>query len=109
MSQAVIETRSGLVFISGQVDWNHQYETTEQSIEGQMGKALANLAIALENAGSSVDRLLQVRIYVRGEFGEYMNTIAPILTSFLGESHRSRSDRFLLIGVSYRINILESY
>ena len=86
MSQATVETRSGLVFISGQVDWDHQYETTEQSVEGQMQKALANLKIALENSGSSIDKLLQVRIYVRGELGEYINEIAPILSSFLGES-----------------------
>ncbi|NJN90768.1 MAG: RidA family protein, partial [Leptolyngbyaceae cyanobacterium SL_5_14] len=39
MSQATVETESGLVFISGQVDWNHQYtnyrtdrrRTTEKS------------------------------------------------------------------------------
>lgn len=86
MSQGTIETQSGLIFLSGQVDWNHQYETTEQSVEGQMRKALANLTIALENAGSSIDKLLQVRIYIRGEFGEYVDAIAPILTDFLGKS-----------------------
>jgi 2-iminobutanoate/2-iminopropanoate deaminase len=32
LSQAVIETESGLVFISGQVDWNHQYQTTEHTV-----------------------------------------------------------------------------
>ena len=86
MSQATVDTRSQLVFISGQVDWNQQYETTEKSVEGQMQKALANLKIALENAGSSIDKLLQVRIYIRGELGEYIDATAPILTSFLGES-----------------------
>ena len=86
MSQATVDTRSRLVFISGQVDWNQQYETTEDSIEGQMPKALANLKIALENAESSIDKLLQVRIYIRGELGEHIEAIAPVLTSFLGES-----------------------
>ncbi|QUY46261.1 RidA family protein [Acaryochloris marina] len=86
MSQATIETQSGLIFLSGQVDWNHQYETTEQSVEGQMRKALANLTIALENAGSSIDKLLRARIYIRGEFGEYSNEIMPILANFFGES-----------------------
>ena len=85
MSQATIETQSGLVFLSGQVDWNHQSET-KQSVEGQMRKALANLTIALENAGSSIDKLLQVRIYIRGEFGEYLEALTPILANFLGES-----------------------
>ena len=86
MSQATIETRSGLVFISGQINSARQDETREQSVEGQMQKALVNLTIVLENAGSSIDKLLQVRIYIRGELGEYMEAIAPIVTDFLGES-----------------------
>lgn len=86
LSQGTIETRSGLIFLSGQVDFNQQYETTEQSVEGQMRKALANLKIALDNAGSSIDKLLRVRIYIRGELGDYANELVPILTDFLGES-----------------------
>jgi enamine deaminase RidA (YjgF/YER057c/UK114 family) len=35
MSQATVETELGLVFVSGQVDWNHQHKTTENSIEGR--------------------------------------------------------------------------
>jgi 2-iminobutanoate/2-iminopropanoate deaminase len=85
-SQAVIETETGLLFISGQVDWNHQYETTEKSVEGQLRKALSNLKVALEAAESSVDRLLHIRVYVRGELGEYLNGIAPIISDFLGDS-----------------------
>ncbi|NOK63993.1 MAG: RidA family protein [Chloroflexi bacterium AL-W] len=86
MSQAVIATTTGLVFVSGQVDWNNQYETTETSVGGQMRKALKNLRIALEAAGSSIDQLLQIRVYIRGELGEHRNIIAPILVDFLGES-----------------------
>ena len=86
MSQATIETSSGLIFVSGQVDWNRQYETTEGSIEGQTKKALSNLKIALESGGSSIEQLLQIRIYVRGEFGDYIEIMAPILTEYLGSS-----------------------
>jgi 2-iminobutanoate/2-iminopropanoate deaminase len=86
MSQATVETESGLVFISGQVDWNHQYQTTEQTVEGQLRKALDNLRIALEEAGSSVEQLLQVRVYLRGEIGEHLHEVAPIFSSFLGAS-----------------------
>lgn len=89
MSQATVETELGLVFVSGQIDWNHQHETTENSVEGQMRKALDNLKIALKAAGSSVEQLLQVRIYIRGELGEHMETLAPILSGFLGESRPS--------------------
>ncbi len=81
MSQATVETESGLVFVSGQVD-----ETRENSIEGQARKALDNLKIVLAAAGSSVEQLLQIRVYIRGELGEHMETLAPILSSFLGES-----------------------
>jgi 2-iminobutanoate/2-iminopropanoate deaminase len=86
MSQATVETELGLVFVSGQVDWNHQYETTENSVEGQTQKALDNLKIALTAAGSSVEQLLQIRVYVRGELAEHMETAMPILARFLGES-----------------------
>ncbi|WP_019505403.1 RidA family protein [Pleurocapsa sp. PCC 7319] len=86
MSQAVCDLDSKLVFISGQVDWNQEYQTSENSVEGQTEKALQNLQIALDAANSSVDNLLQVRIYIRGELGEYINTLAPILSSFFGES-----------------------
>lgn len=85
-SQAVIETETGLLFISGQVDWNQQYEITEKSVEGQLRRALNNLKVALEAAESSVGQLLHVRVYIRGELGEYLNTISPILSEFLGES-----------------------
>ncbi|NMG20241.1 RidA family protein [Brasilonema bromeliae] len=86
MSQATVDTKSGLVFVSGQVDWNHQYSTTEQTVEGQFKKSLDNLKIALEEAGSSIEQLLQVRIYIRGELGDYMEVLAPIFSNFLGES-----------------------
>ena len=86
ISQAVIETETGLLYISGQVDWNQQYETTEKSVEGQLRRALSNLKVALEAAESSVGQLLHVRVYIRGELGEYMNTIAPIFSEFVGES-----------------------
>ncbi|MBE9136206.1 RidA family protein [Nodosilinea sp. LEGE 07088] len=86
MSQATVDLESGLVFVSGQVDWNHQHETTEQSVEGQTRKALNNLSIALTAAGSSIDQLLQVRVYVRGEIGEQLEVLAPIFNEFLGKS-----------------------
>ncbi len=86
MSQSTVETELGLVFVSGQIDWSHQYETTQNSIEGQAIKALENLKIVLTAAGSSVGQLLQVRVYIRGELGEHMETLGPILSEFLGDS-----------------------
>ncbi|MEM8530738.1 MAG: RidA family protein [Chloroflexota bacterium] len=86
MSQAVIDTTSGLVFVSGQVDWNHQLEVSTSSVEDQLQNALKNLRTALEAAGSSVDQLLHVRVYIRGELGEHMRTASAIVPDFLGES-----------------------
>lgn len=86
LSQGVIETETGLLFISGQVDWNQQYQTTGKSVEGQFRRALNNLKVVLETAESSVSQLLHVRVYIRGELGEYMTTLAPILSEFLGSS-----------------------
>ena len=86
MSQVVIETESKFAFISGQVDWNHQHETTSDSVTGQTRNALKNLKIALEAAESSIEQVLQVRVYVRGELADHMESIAPILLEFFGES-----------------------
>lgn len=86
MSQAVVDTDSSLVFVSGQVDWDHQYQVSQNSVSGQFEAALENLRTILTAAGSSIDSLLHVRIYVRGEFEEHMGSLAPILARFLGSS-----------------------
>lgn len=87
LSQAVIDEQSGLVYISGQVAWDHQFQITSDTVEGQTKKALENLKIVLAAAGSSVEKLLRVRAYVRGELGEQMKVIAPIFADFVG-AHR---------------------
>lgn len=89
MSQAVIDTDTKQLFISGQVDWNKNFEVTEKSIEGQFSNALKNLLIVLNEANSSISNLLQIRIYIKGELSEYMPIIAPILSKFLGDSYPS--------------------
>ena len=86
MSQATVDTESKLVFVSGQVAWDQPLQITEASFEGQLKKALDNLEVTLEAARSSVNQLLSIRIYVRGELGEYVERAAPILVDFLGES-----------------------
>lgn len=86
MSQAVLETESSLVFVSGQVDWDHQHQVSQHSVAGQFAAALENLRTVLAAAGSSVDSLLHLRIYVRGELEEHMESLAPILARFLGSS-----------------------
>ena len=87
LSHAVVDTASGIVYISGQVDWDLNHQVSSHTVEGQLRNALTNLTIVLEAAGSSVENLLHLRIYVRGELGEHMEAIAPILAQFLAESH----------------------
>ncbi|MGR8920419.1 MAG: RidA family protein [Gammaproteobacteria bacterium] len=86
MSQGVIDGESGLVFFSGQVDWDHQFQTSTDSVAGQLERALANLSTALAAAGASVASLIHVRVYIRGEFGEHMEAVAPLLAGFLDGS-----------------------
>ena len=91
MSQATVDTESKLVFVSGQVDWNLEYQTTTNTVEGQTKKALTNLKTALEAAGSSVKQLLMVRVYIRGELADHMGAVVPSLRDFLGESRPALS------------------
>jgi enamine deaminase RidA (YjgF/YER057c/UK114 family) len=86
MSHAVIDTALATVYISGQVDWDVNYQVSSHTVEGQLQNALNNLTIVLDAAGSSVENLLSVRIYVRGELGEMMETIAPIIAQYLVEA-----------------------
>nr|MDZ8212493.1 RidA family protein [Nostoc sp. ChiSLP03a] len=86
MSKAVIDTATATVYISGQVDWDMNYQVSSHTVEGQLKKVLTNLTTVLDAAGSSIENLLNLRIYVRGELGEFMGDIAPILVQYLGES-----------------------
>ncbi|NJL38811.1 MAG: RidA family protein [Leptolyngbyaceae cyanobacterium RM2_2_4] len=86
LSHAVIDTATGTVYISGQVDWDMNHQVSCHSVEGQLKNVLNNLTIVLDAAGSSVENLLNVRIYIRGELGEFLEDIAPILTQYLAES-----------------------
>ena len=86
MSQAVIDTDSSLVFVSGQVDWNHEYRVSHDTVSGQFESALDKLRIALTAAGATIESLLHLRLYIRGELEDHMESLAPILATFLGSS-----------------------
>lgn len=58
-------TGQGLVFVSGQLPIRPDgTRLVDAGFEEQARQALANLAAALHQAGSGVERLLQVRIYL---------------------------------------------
>lgn len=86
MSQAVIDTSSSLVFVSGQVAWDLQHQVADDSMSGQFEAAMNNLNTALSAAGASIESVLHLRIYVRGEVEDHMEAIAPIMARHLGKS-----------------------
>lgn len=86
LSQAVIDTESSLVFVSGQVAWDRQYQVLQDSVSGQFEAALDNLRTALAAAGAGVESLLHLRLYVRGELEDRMESLVPILSKFLDGS-----------------------
>jgi len=86
LSHATVDTDTGLVFVSGQVDWDTHYRVCHTTLAEQTEGAARNLALVLEAAGASIDRIVQLRVYVRGEIGAHLNTVAPILVRHLGLS-----------------------
>ncbi len=86
MSQAIRLIDSGLIFVSGQVAWDLNFQVTHSSIDDQLKVALDNLTTALEHSNSTVDHVVHVKIYVRGEIADHMESIQPILSSFFGKS-----------------------
>ena len=84
MSQVVLDTDTGLLFISGQVDWDKGFQLKNHSMEAQTRNALNKLITVLTAAHSSVAQILQLRIYVRCEVSEHMATIMPLVANTLG-------------------------
>ena len=86
LSQAVVDLKTGLVFVSGQVDWDLEFRVSSNSVAGQLASALEKLKIVLLESGADVDTLLQLRVFIRGEFDDHMASIVPVLQSFLGSA-----------------------
>ncbi len=85
MSQARVDTDAGLVYVSGQVDWNTDFEVTGTDAAAQTEHALEHLRTVLEEAGSSFQQVLQLRVYVRGEVADHLEGIMPVLVRHFGE------------------------
>ena len=84
LSQAVVDPRSGLVFVSGQVDWDHGLQVRHADVAAQAESAVQNLLTALAAAGSSADQVLQLRVYVRGEVADHLDALAPVMVRHFG-------------------------
>lgn len=84
LSHATVDTDTNLVYVSGQVDWDRDYRVRHTTLAEQTEGAARNLVAVLAAAGSSVEQILQLRVYVRGEIGEHLDIVAPILVEHLG-------------------------
>ncbi|HEX3010123.1 MAG TPA: RidA family protein [Bacteroidales bacterium] len=86
MSQATHDLNTNLLFISGQVDWDQNFQIASNTVEGQLKRALVNLDQVLKASNSSVENLLHVKIYIRGELADHMNAVGPIMKEYFGSS-----------------------
>lgn len=84
MSQAVVDLASGFVHVSGQVDWDGDSRVRHASLEAQAEGAIEHLVTVLHEAGSSLDNVLQLRVYVRGELADGMSQLVPVLARHFG-------------------------
>lgn len=91
LSHATLDADSGLIFISGQVDWDQHHQVTHKDFIGQLQASLQNLKIVLNQAQAEVKDLLNLRIYVRGELEDHLADAAGILTEFLGSTRPALS------------------
>ena len=84
MSQAKVDLQSRWVFVSGQVDWDVDSRVRHATLEDQAEGAIEHLATVLNEAGSSLDHVLQLRVYVRGELADGMSQLVPVLARHFG-------------------------
>lgn len=84
MSQATVDLGSGFVFVSGQVDWDAESRVRHGTLEAQAEGAIEHLLTVLNEAGASVEDILQLRVYVRGELADSMPHIVPVFARHFG-------------------------
>lgn len=84
MSQATVDLESGFVFVSGQVDWDRDSHVRHTTLEGQAQGVMEHLATVLNEAGASLEDVLQLRVYVRGELADGMAQLAPVFARHFG-------------------------
>lgn len=84
MSQAKVDLNSRFVFVSGQVDWDSDSRVRSATLEGQAEGVIKNLLTVLNEAGVTLEDVLQLRVYVRGELADSMSQLVPVLARHFG-------------------------
>lgn len=83
-------THNGLIFVSGQLPMNHATGEIETgSIEAQTELALRNVEAILHAAGSDLNHVLQMTIYVSEM--ELWNQVNEVYARILGEHKPARA------------------
>jgi 2-iminobutanoate/2-iminopropanoate deaminase len=84
MSQANVDLQSRFVFVSGQVDWDRDSRIRHATLEGQAEGAIEQLVTVLSEAGCTLEDVLQLRVFVRGELADGMSQLVPVLARHFG-------------------------
>lgn len=87
LSHVNVDSSTGFVFVSGQVDSKASNEVTQKAIGEQTVNAMKNLKHVLEQVGSSMSKTLQIRIYIRGELFDYLDHVVPIINDRIENSN----------------------
>lgn len=85
MSQAKVDLASGFIFVSGQVDWDSDSCVRHTTLDGQAEGAIQHLISVLNEAGSSLADVMQLRVYVRGELAEAMAQVVSVFARHFGQ------------------------
>lgn len=79
---------NGTIFISGQLPINNITKQIPDSIKDQTLAVLHKLSLILADAGSSRDKVLQVRIYITDT--KYWDEVNTIYAEYFGEHKPAR-------------------
>lgn len=74
---------NGLLYLSGQLPFDPMTRKMPEGIEKQTLQTLQNIALILEEAGSSIEKVIQVRIYIPQV--ELWNQVNQVYADFFGD------------------------
>jgi len=107
-SQIVVSNPGKIISISGQVAWDkHQNIIGENDLAVQTEKALANLKIAVTEAGGSIDDIVMLRIYKVNFQKEDANVISEILHNYFGADNPPASTWLSVQGLANEKFLIE--
>ncbi len=94
-SQAI--TANGLLFTSGQVGWNKNYELTGTgSFKEQVEQSFINVKNVIEHGNSSINNVILIRLYVKDLNEEKRNIIGKQLSRYYPTAYKPATT---LIGI----------